>query len=159
PPIANRRARGLQAFTWYYLRASGVLMVVFVLGHLFIMHYQRAPTATGAAFVSRRWAVTSWRAFDWLLLVLALTHGGAGAHGALRERVRRPRVRRVLDGVFASGALAFASLGTLTLAVGPRAPGGEPGPLSGQPWIPPVLIAGLAGLATLVYVALLGAAG
>ena len=74
-------------------------MVAFVLGHLFIMHYRHAPSATGIAFVGRRWGSAGWRLFDELLLVLALTHGAAGAHGMLRERVGRPRARAAVDGV------------------------------------------------------------
>ncbi len=133
-------------------------MVLLVLGHLFIMHYQRAPVATGTAFVGRRWAGGGWRAFDLVLLLLALTHGVAGAHGVLRERLRSPTAAKVIDGVCIAAALAFASLGTVVIAVGARAAGSGPGPLSGQIWIPAVLVAGLAGLATLTYLTLLSAA-
>lgn len=146
--------RGRDALTWYYLRVSGALMVAFVLGHLFVMHYQHAPSATGAAFVNRRWAGASWRVFDWMLLVLALTHGLVGAHGVLRDHVRRARA--VFDGVFAVGGLAFVALGTISIVAGPR--GGTGGPLAGADWIPPALIASLVVLASLTYLAVLGAA-
>ena len=149
--------RGLSGFTWIYLRASGVLMVAFVLGHLFIMHYRHAPSATGAAFVSRRWGSAGWRLFDELLLVLALTHGAAGAHGMLRERVRRPRARAMLDGLFAAGTMAFAAIGTIAVAAGASAGPGR-GPLSELTWIPIVLVNGLVALATATYLALLAVA-
>ncbi len=133
-------------------------MVVFVLGHLFIMHYQHVPASTGAAFVGRRWAGAAWRAFDWVLLALALSHGVAGAHAVLRERVRGPRARTVLDGAAVAGATIFAALGTLAVAAGSRAAGGSPGPLSVHAWIPAALLGGLLALATLTYLALLGVA-
>jgi succinate dehydrogenase / fumarate reductase, membrane anchor subunit len=147
--------RGREALTWYYLRVSGALMVVLVLGHLFVMHYQHAPSTTGAAFVNRRWAGASWRLFDWMLLVLALTHGLVGAHGVLRDHVRRGRA--AFDGVFAVGGLAFVTLGTISIAAGTRGESG--GPLAGADWIPTALIAGLVVLASLTYLAILGAAG
>src|SRR5208282_1825151 len=84
PSIASRPARGVEAATWYYLRVSGLAMVAFAFGHLLIMHYQRAPVATGAAFVAGRWAGPAWRVFDGVLLLLALSHGVAGAYGMLR---------------------------------------------------------------------------
>ncbi|HLW58682.1 MAG TPA: hypothetical protein VKV57_02025 [bacterium] len=133
-------------------------MIAFVLGHLFIMHYQHVPSATGAAFVGRRWTVAGWREFDWILLMLALTHGMAGAHGVFRERIRRPPARAAVDGAFAAGILLFSGLGTAAVAVGPRAPQSGPGPLSGAVWIPTALIAGLVALATLTYLALAGTA-
>ena len=120
------------------------------------MHYQHAPSDTGAAFVSRRWTGAAWRVFDWVLLMLALTHGLAGAHGVLRERIRRPAARAVADGAFAGGVVLFTVLGTAAVAVGPRAPESGPGPLSAATWIPTALIAGLVVLATLTYLALAG---
>ena len=155
--MIRRPARGLWAFTWIYLRASGVLMVAFVLGHLFIMHYRHAPSATGIAFVGRRWGGTGWRLFDGLLLVLALTHGAAGAHSMLRERVRQPRARAALDGLFAAGTMAFAAIGTIAIAAGPSAGRGR-GPLSELTWLPVVLVNGLVALATATYLALLAVA-
>ena len=155
--MASRPVRGLSGLTWIYLRASGVLMVAFVLGHLFIMHYRHAPSATGAAFVSRRWGSAGWRLFDELLLLLALTHGAAGTHGMLRERVRRPRARAALDGLFVAGTMAFAAVGTIAVAVGPSAEPGR-GPLSELTWIPVILVDGLLALATATYAALIGVA-
>ena len=132
-------------------------MVAFVLGHLFIMHYRHAPSATGIAFVGRRWGGSGWRLFDGLLLVLALTHGAAGAHGVLRERVQRPRARAALDGLFAAGTMAFAAIGTIAIAAGPSAGRGR-GPLSELTWLPVVLVNGLVALATATYLALLAVA-
>ena len=132
-------------------------MVAFVLGHLFIMHYRHAPSATGIAFVGRRCPNAGWRLFDELLLVLALTHGAAGAHGMLRERVGRPRARAALDGLFAAGTMAFAAIGTIAVAAGASAGPGR-GPLSELTWIPIVLVNGLVALATATYLALLAAA-
>ena len=141
--------------TWYYLRASGLAMTAFVFAHLFIMHYQRPPTATDAAFVAGRWSGPGWRAFDGALLVLALTHGVAGAHGVLRPRVPRGAPRAALDAGAAAGLGAFAALGGWAVLAGPRASG----PLSGATWIPSVLLAALTAAAALTYAAAVAAAG
>lgn len=127
-------------------------MIALVFAHLFIMHYQRAPSATDAAFVAGRWTGTVWRAFDGALLLLALTHGIAGAHGMFRPRLPQGLPRTSLDAAAAAGCAVFASLGGWALLAGPRAPGST-GPLSGAAWIPPALLAGLTAIAALTYAA------
>ncbi len=133
-------------------------MVAFAFAHLFIMHYQRAPSATDAAFVAGRWTGLAWRAFDGVLLLLALTHGVAGAYGTVRARVRPGAPRAALAAAFAVGLGAFASLGLWTLLAGARTAGSAAGPLSGAAWIPAAALAALAGLAALTYAAGLAAA-
>ena len=151
------------AFAWYYLRLTGVLMVALVVIHLFIMHYASAPSATTSAFVASRWApaggggaaAAGWRVFDWVLLLLALTHGVVGVHGMLREVVRRPAAAAVLDAAAGATAIAFLALGTAAVLAGSSLRR-EAAPLASQTWIPNVLTGGLVTLATATYV---GAAG
>lgn len=130
-------------------------MVALVLIHLFVMHYASPPSATGAAFVTGRWASAGWRAFDGALLLLAVTHGIVGVHGMLREVVRRPGPGAAID--LAAGALtvAFLGLGTATVVASPRHSG--VGPLSGSVWIPGVLIGGLVAIATVTYAGVVAA--
>jgi succinate dehydrogenase / fumarate reductase membrane anchor subunit len=144
-----------ESFRFYYLRVSGLLMVALVLIHLFIMHYASAPSATTAAFVAGRWAGAGWRAFDWALLLLALTHGIAGVQGMLREAVRRPAARAAIDAAAVAVAAGFAALGTAAVLAGRT--GGE-GALGGAVWIPGVLIGGLVLAATAAYAAAAAAA-
>src|SRR5690625_3243870 len=47
---------GNERLAWYFLRISGVALVFFALGHLFITHYLNAPSETGFDFVAARWA-------------------------------------------------------------------------------------------------------
>lgn len=150
-PAAGRPAR--QAFAWYYLRISGLLMVALVLIHLFLMHYAAAPSATDSAFVAARWAASGWRAFDGILLLLALTHGVVGVHGMLREVARRPLARAALDLAAGAVTLAFLGLGAATVfAASPLRRGA--GPLSGYAWIPGLLTGGLIATATVTYACL-----
>jgi succinate dehydrogenase / fumarate reductase, membrane anchor subunit len=145
------------AFRYYYLRVTGLLMVALVFIHLFIMHYASAPSATNAGFVAARWAASGWRAFDWALLLLALTHGLAGVNGMLREVVRRAGARAALDAAAVASAAGFVALGTAAVIAG-APPHHNAGPLSSGTWIPAVLIGGLVVTATVTYAGL-GAAG
>lgn len=154
PAVRTKRA----AFTWYYLRVTGLLVVVLVLTHLFITHYASAPSKTTSAFVTARWApaasggtaAAGWRVFDWALLLLALTHGIAGVHGMLREVVRRRGTAAVLDAAAGATAIAFLALGTAAVLAGSPSQRGV-GALSSQTWIPGLLIGSLVAVATATY--------
>ncbi|HEX6140404.1 MAG TPA: succinate dehydrogenase [Candidatus Limnocylindria bacterium] len=79
---------------WYFMRLSGLLLVLLALGHMFIMHILVELTGgeINFAFVTSRWGSPFWRIYDLLLLLLALIHGVRGArtvindytHGGLR---------------------------------------------------------------------------
>ena len=125
-------------------------MVAFVLVHLFMMHYASAPSATVSGFVAARWSAAGWRAFDGILLLLALTHGIVGVHGMLREVLRRPAARGALDAAAGAVAIGFVVLGAAAVFAG-SPPHRDPGPLSRYTWIPGVLIGGLAAVATATY--------
>ena len=89
-----RPGPGRDRFWWYFMRISGVLLVLLALGHMFIMHVLVVLTGQQIdfAFVTSRWGTPFWRIYDLLLLVLALIHGARGArtvisdytHGGLR---------------------------------------------------------------------------
>ena len=76
---------GADRLIWYFMRISGVLLVVLAGGHIFITHYLNVPSETAVAFVVERWANPYWRAFDWLLLILALWHGVLGLRYSIQD--------------------------------------------------------------------------
>jgi succinate dehydrogenase / fumarate reductase, cytochrome b subunit len=132
-------------------------MVALVFVHLFVMHYAAAPSSTTSAFVAVRWAASGWRAFDGVLLLLALTHGVVGVRGMVRDALRSPRARAALDAGAAAVSVVFSALGiaAIVAASPPLRPGPPAG--AGDEWIPGVLIAALLAAATATYVALAAA--
>lgn len=132
---------------WWYLRVSGLLAIVLVLGHLFIMHYANAPSATTSAFVDARWTVGFWRGFDWTLLLLALTHGLVGMRNVVYDVVQSAAARRAYEGTLAIVAGVFLAVGTESILHGP----GSTGPLSGATWLVSALDALLGAFAMLTY--------
>lgn len=145
----------LQSFTWYFLRISGLLMLVLVLVHLLLMHYARTPSSTNATFVSGRWGDPGWRIFDAALLILTLTHGMAGVHNMLREMSALRRLRRAVDAGFLVLTSLFVALGAVAIAIFIPATASTTGPLSAERWIPAALDAALVVVATLTYLAVL----
>jgi succinate dehydrogenase / fumarate reductase membrane anchor subunit len=83
---------------WYFMRLSGLALVLLALGHMFIMHVLVVFTGDeiNFAFVTSRWGTPFWRIYDGLLLVLALIHGVNGARIIIGDYVARGGVRTLL---------------------------------------------------------------
>ena len=81
-PRSPRRAGGssnFEMYSWLFMRFSGIVLVVLVLGHLFDHDDARrrgAPDQLGLR--RRRWASPFWQIWDLLMLWLAELHGGNG---------------------------------------------------------------------------------
>lgn len=89
---------GWERFWWYFMRLSGLALVVLALGHMLIMHVLReiAGQEINFAFVTSRWGTPFWRIYDLLLLVLALVHGVNGARIVIGDYVRNRGLRSLL---------------------------------------------------------------
>src|ERR687896_1678546 len=93
-------ASGRERFWWYFMRLSGLALVILALGHMFIMHVLVELTGgeINFAFVQSRWGTPFWRIYDFLLLVLAFVHGANGARVVISDYVAQPTARRLLVG-------------------------------------------------------------
>jgi len=83
---------------WYFMRISGLVLVLLALGHMLIMHVlvQLTGQEINFAFVTSRWGSPFWRIYDLLLLVLALVHGVNGARIIIGDYIARGGVRNLI---------------------------------------------------------------
>lgn len=93
-------ASGRERFWWYFMRLSGLALVLLVLGHMFIMHVlvELSGGEINFAFVQSRWGTPFWRIYDFLLLVLAFLHGANGARVVIGDYVTNPTAKSLLVG-------------------------------------------------------------
>ena len=101
PRSPQRRLRGrtnTELYAWLFMRVSGVLLVVLVLGHLFIMNIlDGGVQRINFGFVAGRWASPFWQVWDLLMLWLAQLHGTNGLRIiAVDFWSRGPRLQRQL---------------------------------------------------------------
>jgi succinate dehydrogenase / fumarate reductase membrane anchor subunit len=94
-------ASGRERFWWYFMRLSGLALVILALGHMFIMHVLVELTGgeINFAFVQSRWGTPFWRIYDLLLLLLAFAHGANGARIVIGDYVANRTARSFFIGV------------------------------------------------------------
>jgi succinate dehydrogenase / fumarate reductase membrane anchor subunit len=121
-PRAPRRPRSratrtnFELYSWMFMRLSGLLLIVLVLGHLFIMlvvgdGIQRI----NFAFVSGRWSSPFWQTWDLAQLWLAELHGVNGLRTIINDYAERDQTRFWLKMLLYTSALLVLFLGTLVI--------------------------------------------
>lgn len=116
---AEARARANSSFelwTWYFMRISGLVLVILVLGHFTIVHLLSGGIdRVDFAFVSGRWSNPLWQVWDWLMLFLGLLHGANGMKTIINEYVHRAGTRMALKSTLYVLTLIFILLGTAVI--------------------------------------------
>jgi succinate dehydrogenase cytochrome b556 subunit len=143
---------GFDRLVWYFLRVSGLALVILACGHLIITHFINVPSDTVFDFVANRWANPFWRTFDFLLLTFALWHGILGMRMIIIDLVRAPGWRVALNSVCWVVGVVFFALGIVTIFAFDEAQGrANTGPLADSFWVADVIKWSLYAFAVLTY--------
>lgn len=132
PLAAPRRRRRVnwEKWGWIYMRASGVVLVVLIFGHLFVNLFAgQGVKAIDFAFVAGKLADPFWVVWDTLLLWLALIHGANGMRTIVNDYANNRLVRYILLGAIALSTIALLTLGTLVIYTFDPCPAGSPADL------------------------------
>ena len=71
-PSARAVSSNLEIYSWLFMRVSGIVLILLVLGHLFIMNIlDGGVQRINFAFVAGRWTSPFWQVWDLLMLWLA----------------------------------------------------------------------------------------
>ena len=110
-----RSAGAFEAYSWLFMRASAVLLLVLVLLHFAIMHVINGVEQVNYSFVAARFATPFWRSYDLLMVLLALGHGLNGTRIIIDDYVHA-RAWRVfwMSALYAVG-LVLALVGSLVI--------------------------------------------
>src|SRR5688500_10206272 len=111
-------ASGRERFWWYFMRLSGLALVLLALGHMFIMHVLVELTGqeVNFAFVQSRWGTPFWRLYDLALLVLAFVHGASARRAVRGARGAHPTARRLLVSFLLALCVSWLLLGIAVTA-------------------------------------------
>ncbi|GGU83155.1 succinate dehydrogenase [Streptomyces filipinensis] len=101
---------------WLFMRLSGIVLVVLVLGHLLIqLVLDGGVSKIGFAFVAGRWASPWWQVWDLLMLWLAMLHGANGLRTVINDYAERASSRMWLKALLYTATVWTILLGTLVI--------------------------------------------
>jgi succinate dehydrogenase / fumarate reductase membrane anchor subunit len=111
------KGRGnFELWSWVFMRASGVLLLVLIFGHLFVnLMLGEGIHAIDFAFVAGKWSSPFWQVWDMLMLWLAMLHGFNGVRTIVNDYTERDGTRWVLKGLLVTATVFTVVLGTLVI--------------------------------------------
>jgi succinate dehydrogenase / fumarate reductase membrane anchor subunit len=119
---AGRRVKpsgGFELGAWYFMRISGLVLVLLALGHLVIVHILFNVETINYAFVASRWSEPGsgffWRLWDLAMVVLAVIHGLNGLRQILDEYIVRPGRRVAAHTIIWMLATVLIGMGTYAI--------------------------------------------
>ena len=119
PRSRQQRSRSRTSFemhSWVFMRMSGLLLIVLVLGHLLIMNVlDGGVQRINFGFVAGRWASPFWRTWDLMQLWLAELHGTNGLRTVINDYAVRDSTRFWLKMLLYTSAFLVLMLGTLVI--------------------------------------------
>ncbi len=117
PRAARSRSRGnYEKYSWMFMRASGLVLVFLVLGHLLIMNVlDGGVQRINFGFVAGRWSSPFWQAWDLLQLWLAMLHGANGMRTVINDYAVRDTTKFWLKTLLAFATVFIIALGTLVI--------------------------------------------
>ena len=128
----GQRGINSEMLSWLFMRASGVLLVILVFGHLFVnLWLGDGVKGIDFAFVGGKWSSPFWQVWDLLMLWLGLIHGGNGVRTIINDYARGDRTRMVLKALLYFAVVVTIVLGTLVIFTF------EPCPVGAEPSLLP----------------------
>ncbi|AYG80917.1 hypothetical protein DWB77_03055 [Streptomyces hundungensis] len=105
-----------ELYGWMFMRLSGIVLVVLVLGHLLIqLVLDGGVSKIGFAFVAGRWASPFWQVWDLTMLWLAMLHGANGLRTVINDYAQRDNTRFWLKMLLYTATVFTVLLGTLVI--------------------------------------------
>ena len=113
---SRSQSTNFEMYSWIFMRMSGLLLVVLVLGHLLIMNIlDGGVQRVNFAFVAGRWASPFWQTWDLLQLWLAMLHGTNGMRTVVNDYAQRDGTRFWLKMLLYTSSFLILVLGTLVI--------------------------------------------
>jgi succinate dehydrogenase / fumarate reductase membrane anchor subunit len=115
-PLTRTHRPNTELYGWVFMRVSGLLLVVLVLGHLFTnLMVGDGITAVDFAFVAGKWANPYWQVYALVMLWLAMLHGTNGLRTIINDYAERDQTRFWLKTLLYVSAAVIVTVGTLTV--------------------------------------------
>lgn len=116
PRSRGKQRTNFEMLSWLFMRISGIVLVVLVLGHLLIMNIlDGGVQRINFGFVAGRWASPFWQMWDLLQLWLAMIHGTNGLRTIISDYASKPKTRFWLHTLLYVSAVFVIACGTFVI--------------------------------------------
>ena len=110
----HQNSRGSGSFSWVFQRVTGLILVVVMIGHYILMHYNPDSGHTYDAVLARM--QSNWyRVLDLTFVVLGMYHGLNGVWGIFRDYKLKSWQTITVMGFVLEVGLAFTLWGIKTI--------------------------------------------
>ncbi|GAB2686173.1 succinate dehydrogenase hydrophobic membrane anchor subunit [Thalassiella azotivora] len=117
-PYTRRKSTrsNYELYSWVFMRMSGLLLVVLVIGHLFVnLMVGEGIKSVNFAFVAGKWSSPFWQVWDLAMLWLAMIHGTNGVRTIINDYAERDGTRFWLKMLLYAAFVLTVVLGTLVI--------------------------------------------
>ena len=115
-PYKAAKSNSADMNAWLFMRGSGVLLVVLVIGHLFVNLWQgEGIQQIDFAFVAGKWASPFWQVWDLAMLWLAMLHGMNGLRTIINDYATKAGTKFTLKTLLYFATFVTVVLGTLVI--------------------------------------------
>lgn len=120
-PTAERRVLRSRARTnwelhaWYFMRVTGLALVVLTLTHWTIMHFLNRLSVENSAWIIMRYQNVFWPTFDGVMLLFAMLHGTNGMRTIIDDHILNRTWNMLLKAILYTATLTFIVLGLITI--------------------------------------------
>jgi succinate dehydrogenase / fumarate reductase, membrane anchor subunit len=119
-PRSSRRGTptrtNFELYGWLFMRLSGLLLVVLVLGHLLVnLVLGEGVKQIDFSFVAGKWSSPVWQSWDLAMLWLAELHGVNGLRTVINDYAEKDTTRFWLKALLLGSAILVLILGTLVI--------------------------------------------
>jgi succinate dehydrogenase / fumarate reductase membrane anchor subunit len=116
PRTRSSRRGNFELYSWLFMRLSGIVLVVLVIGHLFVnLMLGDGIDGVDFAFVAGKWSNPFWQVWDLLMLWLAMLHGANGMRTIINDYAERDGTRFWLKSLLYLATIITVLLGTLVI--------------------------------------------
>jgi succinate dehydrogenase / fumarate reductase membrane anchor subunit len=123
----RRRGFNSEKWGWIFMRASGVLLLVLIFGHLFVnLMLGQGIKALDFAFVGGKWSDPFWQVCDCAMLWLALIHGANGMRTIVNDYAHNRLLGVIFKGGLIAATVVLLILGTFVVFSFSPCPAGAP---------------------------------
>lgn len=107
--------QSFERYAYMFMRLSGIALLFLAVGHVTIQLLLNDVHNLTLQFVANQWDDWGWKAYDSLLLILAVPHGYNGLRNILEDYIHNENLMRIISYVL--GVFVIATVGWSLFAI------------------------------------------